>query len=75
MWKRVNMDVIREEIKNNYKECDNIRDINLIWVKFKGMINDLMRKYILIKFIRLRLLYLWIDIYLNRFIRRKNRVY
>lgn len=69
------MDVIREEIKNNYKECDNIRDINLIWVKFKGMINDLMRKYILIKFIRLRLLYLWIDIYLNRFIRRKNRVY
>lgn len=69
------MDVIREEIKNNYKECDNIRDINLIWVKFKGMINDLMRKYILIKFIRLKLLYLWIDIYLNRFIRRKNRVY
>lgn len=75
LWKRANMDAIREEIKNNYKECDNIRDINLIWAKFKGMINDLMRKHIPTKFTRSRPSHPWIDTHLNRLTRRKNRAH
>lgn len=38
------MDAIWEAMRNSNKEYDNIRDINLMWSKFKGMINDLMRK-------------------------------
>lgn len=38
------MDAIWEAMRNSDKEYDNIRNINLMWSKFKGMINDLMRK-------------------------------
>lgn len=60
-----NMYAVREAIKNSYKEFENIRDINLIWSNLKGMINDLMRKYVPTKFTRSKSSHPWFDTHLN----------
>ena len=75
LWKRADMDAIREEIKESYQEFENITEIDEMWSNFKEMTNKLMRKHVPTKFTRARPSHPWINTYLNRLTRRKNRAH
>ena len=75
LWKRANMDAIRDEIKENYNEFENITEVNEMWSTFKRLTSNLMRKHVPTKFTRSRPSHPWINTYLNRLTRRKNRAH